>query len=547
VRLPAVTGTVRVAGGRFQFPGAPAGVTDLSATATLTPDEMRVADLRARVAGQPLAGDLTVWHFSDPHLRLRVRGDVDLAALGPAIAGTGAKLSGRTVLDVTAAGRLREPAAMRVSGSARLRDVAVESPALPKRVEHVSGEVGFSEARAQVRALALSAGRSSLRLDATVDRPMALLARGRPGAAAVATGGPPAAPAQVDFALVSPYLDLADLVKPGGGALPALNARGGGSVRVDRFRSERLEATDLRARLALEPGVVRAEEFSLRAYGGRVAGDASLDARDRARPRYRVKARVDSLQADAVLSAWTPARGVLTGVLRGDLDLAAEGVDAPALQRTLTALGAANVLGGRLGVARPLEELAKATAIPQLAELGFRDLRVPFRVEHGRIFTDDVRLAGPLGEWRMAGTLGFDGSLDYALSATLPPEVAARLPQAAALAAGALGDGHGLVLLDLKLTGSARAPRFAWDAGAMRARLAGRLTDALVGQRSMMQRQARAADDSARAAALALERAAADSARAAARRARRSLEDSLRARGSQWLKSFFGAEKDSGR
>jgi autotransporter translocation and assembly factor TamB len=520
-------------------------VRDLTASAHFAADEVRVPDLRARVGGQPLEAELRLARLADPLLDARLRGDLELSAIGPLLAGAGAKLAGRAQVDVSAHGPVRDPAAMAVAGTTLLRDVAVESPALPKRLERINGALAFSQQRVTVNGFTLAAGRSSLRLDARVDRPLALLAA--PGGPGTTPAAPPAArpsaPAQVDFTLESPYLDLAELLQPGGGPVPAFNARGGGRVHVGRLLQGKLDASDVRAQVELEPGVLRVARYSLDAYGGRVQGEAEFDGRDPARPGYRAVAQLDSLQADALLSAWTPARSLLRGTIAGRMELGGQGMTPEDVRHTLTAVGLMGVLAGRLGPAKALEELARFTRLPQLGELDFRDLRVPFRIERGRFYADDVVLSGPRGDWRMAGTIGFDGSLDYALSGTLPAEVSARLPKAAALAAGALSDPQGRLILDLSLTGNVKSPRLAWNPAAMQARVAGRLTDALAEQRSKVEQQARAAQDSARAAAAAYQQALLDSARAAAARAQGGLQDTLSGMGRKLLRGLLGGAK----
>ena len=86
---------------------------------------------------------------------------------------------------------------------------------------------------------------------------------------------------------------------------------------------------------------------------------------------------------------------------------------------------------------------------------------MPLRIESGRVITNPIRLSGANGDWLLAGSVGFDGSLDYAVSATLPPAAVAALQAKSALAAGALADEQGRVLLDFRVTGPWRAPR-AW-------------------------------------------------------------------------------------
>jgi hypothetical protein len=87
--------------------------------------------------------------------------------------------------------------------------------------------------------------------------------------------------------------------------------------------------------------------------------------------------------------------------------------------------------------------------------------------------------------------MGFDGALDYAVSVTLPPAVVEAVGAKSALAAGAMSDAQGRMLLDLHVGGSAKSPRVRWDTNAMKARLAGRASDALTEQRTKLETQAK--------------------------------------------------------
>lgn len=529
--MPVVTGTIAVANGVVRYPGAPAGINALAFTARLAPDSLAIGDLSARVSGQPVRAELEVTRFADPAVRFAVRGDVDLAAVSPLVAPKGAKLGGRAALDIRGRGRAKDPNAMALEGRARLAGVSVESPALPKKIEQVSGEIAFSAARAEIHALNVRTGQSSFTLDGTVTRPLALMAA--PGKTEASN---------VDFTLRSPYLDLAELlpVTPGSPVLP--NARGGGTVEIARLRNQRLDVANVTARLALTPGVVEVPEFAFDGYGGAVRGAGRFDLHDPARPVYAVKARVDSVEADRLLSAWTPARGLLHGALNTTLDFSGEGSTPDDLKRSLTAVGLAALANGTLGPGPAFEALSQFTKIPELKEVRFQNLRLPFRVERGRMITDPVVLTGSNGDWRLSGGIGFDGSLDYAVSTTLPPEVVQKLGATAALAAGALAGGNGRILIDLRVTGNAKAPRIDWDRKAMGERAKGQLSSTFEKQRAKLEAEllkglapktgGGAASDSA--AALSPEDEA---------RARRALEDSLKKTARGVLEGLFSKPK----
>jgi hypothetical protein len=533
--MPRVSGTLAVLDGALRYPGAPAGVDGLALTARFAPDTVAIGDVVARVAGQPVRAALFATHFADPWVRFAVQGDLDLAAVAPMVAPKDTKLGGRATVNVQGSGRAKDPGSLALAGGAKLTDVSVQSPMLPNKVEAVRGDIQFSQSRATVTGFSARSGKSSIALDATVDRPFALMS-GMPGMAPA--GAARVAPATVSFNAASSYFDVADFLPttPGAPVLP--NATGEGRVTIARLKNQKLDVSDVHARVALEPGVLAVPEFSMHAYGGTALGNARFDLTDPAKPKFAVKTQVDSLEADDLLSAWTPVKGLLHGSLGTTLNLSGAGATPADLQRTLTAVGLALVADGTLGPGPALEAVARYTKIPALKQVHFKDARMPFRVESGRVVTDPVTLKGPSGDWRLIGSVGFDGTLDYAVSGTLPPEVVEKLAAKSALAAGALADPEGRILLDLRVSGKAIAPQVAWDPTAMRDRLAGKASQALEAQRAKLEAEAQAAAQKQLA-------AAEDSARRVVERTQRAATDSLKHRAGDLLKGFFNSPRDT--
>lgn len=532
--LPALSGTIALREGAFRYAGAPVGVEQLRADVRLAPDTVVVEHVTAQVSGQPVRAQLTAYRFRDPLVRFAVQGDVDLAAIAPMLAAKGTELAGRAAVDVRGAGRAADPGTLQLQGQARLTGVRVRAEGLPKPVEGIAGTIEFADARAAVRGLTAKAGASSFTMDAQVTRPMALMAT--PGKVA---------PAGVRFDFRSPHLDLAELLPttPGAPFLP--NAEGGGEVRIARLKQGKLDVTDVAATVQLEPAVLASPSFSMKSYGGRVAGSARFDLRDTRQPAYAIKTQVESVQADELLAVWTPIKGLLRGTLSSDFDFSGQGQSPEDFKRSLTLVGLAAFVEGQLGPGPALEAVAEHVRIPSLKELKFKDLKLPLRIERGRVITDPVQISGPSGDWRLIGSVGFDGALDYAVSVTLPPAAVAALRAQSALAAGALQDDQGRLLLDLRVTGSAQKPRVAWDTGAMRDRLAGRASQAIEEQRAKLADEGRRLEQEARAAAtraltdrLGL---SGDSARGNAGANLKSTADSLKKSAGDVLRGFFGS------
>jgi hypothetical protein len=480
--VPTLVGTAKLERAAFRYEGTPGEIKDLSFTADLKPDLVSLPDIRGVVSGQPIAGRLQISHLVDPIVAFALRGDVDLGVVGPMIAPKETKLAGNAVVDLAGSGRAADPGSLALVGVALLHDVSVEAAKLPKRIEKVNGRVEFSPQRATVRQLAAHAGKSSYVLDAVVTRPLAALAE--PGKVA---------PATAQFTFRSPHLDLGDLLPttPGAPFLP--NVRGGGQVDIDRLKQGRLDVTAVHADVALSPAVLESPRFVFQGYGGAVSGTAKFDLHDTKLPEYAVHAVVDQVKADEILRTWTPIENLVTGTLNSTIDFSGAGQTADELKRTLTLKGLAALLDGRIGPGPALDEIAKFVKVPKMKQLDVAKLEIPLRVEHGRVITDQVTVKSGSGEYRLAGATGFDGVLDYAVSITLPPEAAAALEAQSAIAAGALRDGQGRLILDLHVSGPAKAPRIVWDTKAMAARVAGRASDALAEQRTKIENDAREA------------------------------------------------------
>jgi len=528
--VPAVTGTLGLKNGRVKYASAPTSIEAIAFNAKFAGNTLDVGDFAARIANQPVKAQLHLEDFADPNVNLAVQGNFDLAAVSPMVAPKDTRLAGRASVNVRARGRAKNPEAMSLDGAAKLSNVSVESPTLPKKLEAVNGDLAFSQRQARVTHFGGKAGQSSFTLNGTVDRPLALMSAQKPD------GSFDSPPAGVNFDFRSPYLDLAEIMPASGGQPVLPNARGGGKVSIARLKNGSLDVKNVLAAVALEPAVVSSPHFSLDGYGGVVGGTARFDLTNPKEPHFGVKAKIDTVQADALLSAWTPAKGLLVGALSTDIDLSGAAGSPEQLKRTLTAVGLAAIANGQLGPGPIFEAIGGVTKIPALKQVRFKDGRLPFRVERGRVVTDPVKLDGPYGDWQVTGAVGFDGSLDYAVSITLPPSVAQSLNAKSALAAGALSDNQGRVLLDLRVTGNAKSPRVAWDPRAMQARVLGKASEAIAEQRAKLEGQAREALVERR-------QAAADSARAAFERAKARAADSVKARARDALRGFFGTPK----
>jgi len=166
------------------------------------------------------------------------------------------------------------------------------------------------------------------------------------------------------------------------------------------------------------------------------------------------------VQADALLSAWTPARGLLRGVMNTSLDLAGDGTRPEDCGARSPRSGWRRCSTDSSAPAPRWPRWPRWRACRRWRRRASRTCGCRSRSSAGASPRARWNIPTAAGDWKVSGSVGFDGSLDYAVSITVPREQAARLGADAALAAGALSDAQGRVLLDLRVGGTAKARRW---------------------------------------------------------------------------------------
>src|SRR5207253_2628005 len=145
-------------------------------------------------------------------------------------------------VNVSGAGRIKDPGSVALEGRADLSGVSVASPTMPKPLEGVSGSVEFARQLAAVHHLSGHSGKSSFAFDGTLTRPLAVLAK---------AGSTP--PSALRFRFESPYFDAGEVLPAGRGGVIPLNATGGGTVHIGRYLNKKLDLTNLNAEVAVQP------------------------------------------------------------------------------------------------------------------------------------------------------------------------------------------------------------------------------------------------------------------------------------------------------
>jgi hypothetical protein len=199
-----------------------------------------------------------------------------------------------------------------------------------------------------------------------------------------------------------------------------------------------------------------------------------VDLADPDSVRYTSNLEVRGVEANDILSATTPLKNLIYGRLDANLDLGGiKAGDTPPIA-LLTALGDATIAQGHFAAQGPLGLVAGRMGL--LADgrdqIDFQRLAAVFRVEQGRVKFRDTKIGGAgSGEFDLSGSVGLDGTLDYAVSALLPPRYLpaeiTRQPDVLAL----LTDESGRLPVDFVIGGTLREPKVKIDTRKIEERL----------------------------------------------------------------------------
>jgi uncharacterized protein involved in outer membrane biogenesis len=192
-----------------------------------------------------------------------------------------------------------------------------------------------------------------------------------------------------------------------------------GSLSAQSLLFSNLQVTSVTSQLRLFAKKVLFDDLQFKLYQGRATGNLAFNFAGR-NPRYSTRAKLSGVNVAALLAAFPPARGKMTGTLDGDFKLAGEILHSSDPLAGMSGSGQASVKNGTL----PSLQLNKNLAmLARLANLGpaqgdpssFASLSSDFNIADNRISSKKIVILGNAMDLDAAGVLSMagEGSLDY--------------------------------------------------------------------------------------------------------------------------------------
>jgi hypothetical protein len=316
-----LAGRITARGATIHYPQLPKPITNISIVCaffrTAIRQEFRVEKLTANLGNDPVSMTMTVVNFDAPALTVSASGALDLARVReyyPLEAGT--ELSGRMKADVNLAGRVDDPMTMKASGTMEFSNVTARSATSKNPVRNLNGTVTFNNRTIESKSVSLALGSSDLTLGFRLTNYLSLLsdekAAARPAAtvtlrshhlytkdilggedhpntpgAAPADGRRPATPAE------SPeprQTQAAASPQPGReNPFPLPGVEMDVSAVIGTLTTEKFEFTDVRGTMKVSNGVITMKNLALKAFGGSVVSQGTLDLRSPSRPQFNLR------------------------------------------------------------------------------------------------------------------------------------------------------------------------------------------------------------------------------------------------------------------
>jgi uncharacterized protein involved in outer membrane biogenesis len=414
-----VEGKVTLQNGRVDFARAPKPLEIPYGEINFNNRSLSFFSSDSRLGDAPLELKLVVEDFSDPSLTFQLKTDLNLAILGEFVSlPEKTDLAGHAAINVKAYGKIKQTEKMSFSGRVDLKKVEVATPALGVPVRNLDGTISFKESDIDIPGLSLSMGKSSLSLKGKAYGAIPYLLspeRGKP---------------LLSFSLDSPFLDLDEILpvskegkKNAESAakdsipLPDINASGQISIQKLIFRN--VELSNVSSKVDLVDGVLTFDNAAANVYSGSVNGNVTSDLRNMDRTEFDMDVNASQIEANDFLSRFTGFDDHLFGKLNLKATFSGKGNRVEDIRRTLSADGTVTFAEGKLIGWAFLDSLASFLQVKSLKEQQIRTLKNSFRIADARVWFDDFSVSTKDGDFGLVGSLGLDGSLDYALTAVL--------------------------------------------------------------------------------------------------------------------------------
>jgi uncharacterized protein involved in outer membrane biogenesis len=402
-------------------------------------------------------------NYKDPNLAAELKSEFDLKLLQDLKQiPEGMDTRGKTKIDVKAFGKPEKLEDLKFSGKVLLEDGRITVPSLAKPVESLNADISLKQDDLKLNNISLRAGKSSMNIQGNVKKLVPYVLKQEEKVPLF------------QFTLNSPLLNLDEILpsqKPESKAeagktkqdtllLPDIEARG--QINIQKVIFRQVEQTNLIANVEISEGIIKIDNVVSQVYTGGLGGKILCDLNDPEHITFDMEFNASKIKANEFLSRFTLFDDHLFGKLDISAKFSGRGNSISDIKKSLLASGKVNIGDGKLENWELLDHLGEYLQVKEMKDQKIRDLKNTFLIKNQRLYFDDFFARTNDADWQVSGSVGFDGSLDYAISATLSNNLSKKFDALGDIS-NFLKNDQGRVVLNIKLKGTSKSPAFTLD------------------------------------------------------------------------------------
>lgn len=203
-----------------------------------------------------------------------------------------------------------------------------------------------------------------------------------------------------------------------------------GRLTADSMLYNKLVITAAEAPYTYKDRVFSLTPIAGTVFGGSLDGRLDWNLNTWPNPEFFTSISAEGIESNDFFSRYLGYAGGIFGQISVSGEFSGRGREAASIIPTLLARGRIDLSGARIESAPLLAHIGRALGIAGLDKpRSLNDMRLPFRIENGRVITDDLNVVWDDVAYSARGSFGLDQTLAYTVVAKSTSERAPRVVQ----------------------------------------------------------------------------------------------------------------------
>ena len=437
--LPSFDINMLIENGSFKYPDLPKGINNVQVSANISNKDGNLNNTIVSIPKGHIEFGTDPFDFrlllktptTDPDINMAVKGKIDLAEITRMIPLEGTKLEGVLNADVQAKGKMSAVEngnydQFYSAGTLSVVNLLYQSKDVPEAVNIPSAAFTFNPKNITVTNLDAKVGKSDFKATGTLDNYLGYLFKEQP--------------IKGNFMLKSNVIDVNELM----GSETATTTTNEESAPLEIvevpanidfvLKSDLAKVLydnqifeNLTGEIVVRNSAINFNSVKLNTLGAAIAMNGNYTSIDPEKPAMNLDLGIQNLDIQkafttfSTVKAMAPIAKYTTGLFNGTMNFSTDfGKDMMPLMNTVGAKGTLNILKAIVGGFEPLNKLASQLKMDKYKQLNINNAKIDFVVNNGKVIISPFDIKQGNMNMNVAGSSGFDQSLDYVLKLKFP-------------------------------------------------------------------------------------------------------------------------------